>query len=146
MYFQNQNESWKEEECKRQNLRTCNCCRGWFPVIMISTKLAKEVCDCCKKIVNIGQPITECQKCMIINHTKCYSKSNIVTINQSQYCQRCCSTVTEKYNPFTTQLLITSDNNDTDHYYDENMLETLDILKTASDTLNHCTLHTSLTV
>ena len=107
---------------------------------MISTNLIKEVCDCCRKFINIGQPITECQKCNSVIHTKCYTKSDFIAVNNLQYCQSCCFDIPEKYNPFISQL--TSHNNDTDHHYDEDIVDTLDILAIASHTLNNCTSHT----
>ena len=107
---------------------------------MIRPNLIKEVCGCCKKFINIGHSITECQNCNSVIHTKCYKKSNFNSIENLQYCQDCTLEIQPKYNPFSFQR--TSYNKDGDHHYDEDITETLDILNTASHILNSCTAHT----
>ena len=65
----------------------------------------KETCDSCSKFINIGQAITECEKCMLVVHTKCFAKSSFKLLNDSYYCQICLRTTgEEQYNPFKTML------------------------------------------
>ena len=62
--------------------------------------IAKEACSHCLKNVNIGQPISECEKCNCIIHTKCYKPAKFTKINDVNYCALCNGKVQVRYNPY----------------------------------------------
>ena len=66
----------------------------------MTRRLIKEVCRYCEKNINLGQVITECDKCKRIIHTKCFKKSAFQTINSKQYCSTCKSGIEVIYNQF----------------------------------------------
>ena len=100
-------------------------------------RLEKEVCSCCSKFINIGQSITECDKCNIIIHTKCFKTSKFILSNNAYYCKNCESLVHVKYNPFKSSTENYSQNKDT-HSYNEELSDIFDSLNLASLILDNC--------
>ncbi|NQZ52267.1 MAG: hypothetical protein HRT95_19470, partial [Moritella sp.] len=100
----------------------------------MNVNLKKEVCGPCKKFVNIGQPILECEICNIAIHTKCYKVAKFCHINGCWTCDKCAHEIEPRYNPFSTiQGYFASDKFYDDHdTYDDN------ILQQASVILNNC--------
>ena len=85
---------------------------------MIDSRLKKEKCNSCNRNIYIGQPITECVKCLhSVIHTKCFSKSGYKNINSKFYCNICCIKTTYRYNPY--KKIIDSDplNDDFENFY-----------------------------
>ena len=66
----------------------------------MANKLVKEMCSHCIKSVNVGQPTSECEKCNIIIHAKCYKASNFCKINARDYCESCSGGIQVRYNPY----------------------------------------------
>ena len=112
---------------------------------MMPQLVKKEVCGCCSKNIQIGQPMTECNNCVAIIHTKCYKKSNFRDINSHHYCGACQPLIPTRYNPFKHSSTIPLDD-DSDHFYNENIYETVECLSTASQILENCREATAGTV
>jgi len=75
-----------------------------YRLVMIKPK---ENCSCCLKNINIGQAITECNKCSYAIHTKCYKNSKFSKINEHYYCSQSRQDSIElKYNPFKIRFQI----------------------------------------
>ena len=90
--------------------------------MMIVNNLAKEVCDCCKGNILIGQRFLACENCNKIIHKNCYKKSKFSTHNSKQMCQACISTVLKRYNPFDECCKMQSNtDNDSDHFYNREL-------------------------
>ena len=108
----------------------------------------KEVCGCCAKNIQIGQSIIECKKCINIIHTKCYKKSIFKDINGLYYCGNCQPLIPTRYNPFKQNLSGSNSHSDdeSDHFYNENIYETVDCLNRASQVLELCQETTADTV
>ena len=94
-----------------------------------------EVCKGCAHCINIGQATTECQKCGIINHTKCYKKTKFSLINRLHYCFNCQTSIVQRYNPFTE---MDTDNSDKDNFYEQSLTSSVGVLTTASKVLEQC--------
>jgi len=98
----------------------------------------KEICRCCSKNIQVGQPTTECKNCIIIIHTKCYKKSNFKNINNLHYCGTCQPLIPTRYNPFKHNSTVPFDDDESDHFYNENIYETADCLSRASQIMEEC--------
>ena len=94
-----------------------------------------EVCKGCAHCINIGQATTECQKCGIIIHTKCYKKTKFSLINRLHYCFNCQASIVQRYNPFTE---MDTDNSDKDNFYEQSLTSSVGVLTTASKVLEQC--------
>ena len=110
--------------------------------IIMNDKLKKEVCGCCKKFINIGHAIIECQNCSIAIHTNCFENSNFDKVNDLQYCEHCIPQIDRRYNPYSSEL-ISGHGDNCNLHYNEDITETLEVLTSASHTLNTCTPHTT---
>jgi len=66
---------------------------------MIS-QLQKEICGACKKFINIGQSLLECETCFTAIHTKCYKKAGFSSIHGSWACDQCTDVTSLRYNPY----------------------------------------------
>lgn len=64
--------------------------------------LKKEVCGPCKKYINIGQPLLECEICLTAIHTKCYKTAGYSSTTGSWTCAQCKDTVALRYNPYSS--------------------------------------------
>jgi hypothetical protein len=109
---------------------------------MVHNQLVKEVCSGCGKNINIGQSTTECTKCSKLVHSKCLKKANFTVVNDNQYCGLCHHTIPIRYNPFrditlTQNHIQESDEND-DHFYNNDFVETVDDIMNASNILEQC--------
>ena len=80
------------------------------PRLVMGKSLIKEVCSHCLGFINVGQPISECQKCTILVHTKCYKVSKFSKVNNKDYCVVCSCSIKTRYNPYKFVECI--DNND----------------------------------
>ena len=63
-------------------------------------RIPKETCQPCKKFINIGQPLLECEKCSTAIHTKCHKSGRFSCINNQWLCQDCQGSILPRYNPF----------------------------------------------
>ena len=105
--------------------------------------LKKEMCSCCFKGICVGQSITECDKCTNLIHTRCYKKSQFTFTNNLYYCDSCINSIPHQYNPFKIDHIQSPTNSDDDHFYNENIYETIDCLSHASSILQNCAYYTS---
>ena len=103
---------------------------------MIQGILKKEACGGCKKFINIGQSITECDKCPAVIHTKCFPKSKYSFTNDSFLCSNCQSKFPPQYNPFR-QINGLADN-DSDLFFDHDFSAFTGDLPEASTVLESC--------
>ena len=78
-------------------------------------RIIKEVCGPCKKFINIGQPILECEICFTAIHTKCYKTGGFSTFNGLWCCKQCEANQPERYNPFP----LTCISDHSDKFYDD---------------------------
>ena len=84
----------------------------------------------------IGQSITECKKCCKVIHTRCYKSSNFATVNNLQYCKPCSLLIPLRYNPFAD--LDYNDHDDGDHFYNDNLVDSVPWLNHACKVLDNC--------
>ena len=104
---------------------------------MTLNNIVKETCDSCSRFINIGQAITECDKCMLVIHTKCFAKSGFESRDDSFYCQICLHNIGEqRYNPFKTML---NEDDESDLFYNNDMNQYTGELSEASSILDACT-------
>ena len=111
-------------------------------------QLKKEACVCCSKNINIGQSMVECTKCSKVIHAKCLKKSKFYIINNVYYCESCSMNINHRYNPFKHDYSnIQSHNNNSDdyddHFYNEDIYETIDCLSYASSIMENCKYYSS---
>ena len=95
--------------------------------------LKKDICDCCRKNINIGQPITECLICNKIIHTKCYKSSNFKFANDLPYCCECYDNIDIRYNPYRRKYSNINEND-----YDQELIDVVDIIQNVSKNLETC--------
>ena len=100
-------------------------------------KLGKEICEYCRKCINYGQAISECNSCNLVIHTKCFKKSNFNMINNKIYCFKCSEGVKILYNPFE-KLYSLNDENVGDKFYEENYSDIIGDIHAISNILNNC--------
>ena len=98
--------------------------------------LMKEICDSCQKFINIGQCITECEKCLKIIHTSCFKKSKFLKGNGKYYCQACYPSIVLRYNPF--KKIVEDAEDDSDKSFNQNLFDISEELKEASEILENC--------
>ena len=60
------------------------------------------MCGPCKKYINIGQPLLECEICFTAIHTKCYKTAGFSSATGSWTCTKCKDTVELRYNPYSS--------------------------------------------
>ena len=111
---------------------------------MMTRLLIKEVCECCKKNINIGQAITECDECNCIIHTNCFKKAKFQTINNRSYCHNCKEKIERVYNPFESLCRANSDNDYNDRHYNTEIGDSFEELSTISQLLNNCTRYKTI--
>ena len=111
---------------------------------MIPNRPPKEVCEGCTQFINIGQATTECQKCAKIIHTKCFKKTNFGIVNSVHYCHACHAATPPKYNPF--KIINSHTDNDGDHFYNEEITDTIGPLADASEVLEQCKSYQSFEI
>ena len=97
-------------------------------------RIIKEVCEPCRKYINIGQPLLECEICFTAIHTKCYKAGGFSTLNGLWCCRNCAANEPIRYNPFPQNS--TSDYNDK-FYDDEGAYDDVSI-QAISQVLNNC--------
>ena len=105
---------------------------------MMTRLLIKEVCGYCLKNVNIGQAVTECDKCDCIIHTKCFKKSKFQVINNRNYCNNCKETIEKRYNPFESMCRSNAHNDYSDRAYNAEIGDCFEELSSISQLLNNC--------
>ena len=101
-------------------------------------RIIKEVCEPCRKYINIGQPLLECEICFTAIHTKCYKAGGFSSINGLWCCRNCEGNEPARYNPFPQNS--TSDHNDK-FYDDEGAYDDVSI-QAISQVLNDCNSYT----
>ena len=98
--------------------------------------LTKELCNCCSRPINIGQPIAECSICDIIIHGKCFSASNFFYVQNMFICVSCNDAENVlKYNPFSSL-----DTGESTKFYDTDPSDVIDSTKQISAILDNCSL------
>ncbi len=102
-------------------------------------RTTKEVCRPCKNFINIGQPILECEICVIGIHTKCHITANFSCINGLWVCKGCAADLKPRYNPFASFRL-----KDSDKFYDDEGACDDNIIQSISDVLDNCKRYTAL--
>ena len=98
-------------------------------------KMQKEVCNFCKKSINLGQSITECKTCPLVIHTKCFKKSSFLMKNGLCYCEECIISIQPQYNPFKPNITY----KDQENFYSHELPDIFDSLNKASHLLESCT-------
>ena len=68
--------------------------------IMCNPIRIKEPCLCCRKAIQIGNTIAECEYCDSIIHSGCFSASQFALVNDKWACKECELKVIPRYNPF----------------------------------------------
>ena len=111
---------------------------------MMTRRLIKEVCRYCEKNINLGQVVTECDKCKCIIHKKCFKKSAFQTINSKQYCSTCKSDIEVIYNPFESLCQSFPGSDHSDRYYNSEIGDCFDDLTKISDILKNCTRYNTV--
>ena len=87
--------------------------------MMIPKVVPREACACCLKAIYLGQSITECNLCIAVVYTKCFSNSKFSVINNKYQCQKCTANTEKRYNPFSSFEIPESDvSNDNPLFYD----------------------------
>ena len=102
--------------------------------------MEKEKCGCCGHNILIGQRYMVCENCSIIIHKKCYKTSKFAMHNSKQMCSSCIPIIPKRYNPFA-DLSNTSNslnNEDSDHFYDQELQDDISIIQDATAILNNC--------
>jgi hypothetical protein len=97
-------------------------------------KIPKETCQPCKKFINIGQPILECEKCSTAIHTKCYKSSGYANKSNQWLCNNCLSSILPRYNPFA----YISSGLHSDKFHENNYEGIDEILQSATSILETC--------
>jgi hypothetical protein len=93
------------------------------------------------KNISVGQAISECAKCFGIVHSRCYNKSSYKLKNGKTYCEKCYPLVPRYYNPFRDiddENMQSPRDADDDHFYNEDIYETVGGLSWASKILETC--------
>ena len=111
---------------------------------MMTRSLVKEVCGYCRKNINIGQVITECNRCTCIIHAKCFKKSSFQKINNNNYCSICKESIDVIYNPFESLSRSYSDNDHNDRYYNSEIGDCFEDISKISDILNNCSQYNTI--
>ena len=102
-------------------------------------KMIKEICEPCRKPINIGQPLLEFEACRIAIHTKCYKLAGFCTKNSLWVCKACSMDIPTRYNPFAQML----DDDTSDKFYDDECAGEAEALHKISALLNNCQTYTS---
>ena len=110
---------------------------------MIDFKVAKEMCDCCKGNILIGQRFLTCENCSKIIHKKCFKKSKFAIHNLKQMCPDCILAIPKRYNPFDELCTQSDTHDDSDHFYNREFHNEIALLQEASTVLNDCKAYTS---
>ena len=100
------------------------------------TVLNKELCNCCSRPINIGQPIAECSLCNIIIHARCFNASSLIFIENVFVCSSCNETQSRKYNPFSA-----IDKGDNSKFYDTEPSDVVESINQISNVLDKCSLY-----
>ena len=104
-------------------------------------KIPKETCGPCKKFINIGQPILECENCNIAIHTKCFKKGGFTNTDNLWICSKCSDNVLPRYNPFALVQV-----QESDKFYENDCESTDKTLQSLISTLNECKPYDSTTL
>ena len=98
--------------------------------------LTKELCNCCSKPVNVGQPIAECSQCDKIIHGKCFNAANFLYVQNMFICSSCNEAGNVlKYNPFSSL-----DTGESTKFYDTDPSDVIDSTRQISAILDNCSL------
>ena len=97
-------------------------------------RIIKEVCDPCKKFINIGQPILECEICFSAIHTKCHKIGGFSTHNGLWCCRNCEKSQPPRYNPFPLGNI----DEHSDKFYDDDGAYDDITIESISRVLNGC--------
>ena len=101
-------------------------------------RIIREVCGPCKKYINIGQPILECEICFTGIHTKCYKSGGFSTLNGLWCCRNCEANQPIRYNPFP----LNSTRYHSDKFYDDEGAYDDVSIEAISTVLNNCHSYT----
>ena len=94
----------------------------------------REVCEPCKKVIKIGEPLLECENCFDSVHAKCYKKSHYTCVNETWVCIECSNDIVPRYNPF----LCIKNVDYNDKVYDDEGVYDDGILQSMSSILENC--------
>ena len=100
--------------------------------------MRREICDCCKKGILIGQRFLECQECPKLVHKNCYKNSNFVQGSIGHVCVNCSINNPIKYNPFTELSSKLHEKDSEGKFYSDDFLESFDCISQASKILDNC--------
>jgi len=100
--------------------------------------MKREICDCCKKNILIGQRFLECQKCPKLIHKNCFKKSNFVQGGTGHVCVNCSIIYPVKYNPFTELSSKLYEKDSEGKFYSDDFMESFDCIGQASKILDKC--------
>ena len=99
--------------------------------------IKKEVCDPCKKFINIGQSLLECEMCFTAIHTKCYKNAGFSSIQGIWACHQCSkNNMPPRYNPYF------SDKTDSDKFYDDEGAFDNTVIPKICQVLENCKTYT----
>ena len=102
--------------------------------------IKKEVCDPCKKFINIGQSLLECEMCFTAIHTKCYKNACFSSIQGIWACHQCSkNNMPPRYNPYF------SDQTDSDKFYDDEGAFDNTVIPKICQVLENCKTYTNET-
>ena len=94
----------------------------------------KEVCEPCKKYINIGQSLLECEICFTAIHTKCHKIGGFSALNGLWCCKQCATEQIPRYNPFPPS---TTNEANGKFYDDEGVYDDI-VIHSISQVLNNC--------
>ena len=101
--------------------------------------LTREVCECCRRFIYIGQSIAECRLCNAVIHTRCFKKSDFKFENGFGYCYNCYVFKFEpRYNPYKTSISKFSVPINDENCYNEELIDFIDTIQIISNTLDNC--------
>ena len=101
-------------------------------------QIMKEVCGPCKKFINIGQPLLECENCNTAIHTKCHKTANFSCENGLWVCEDCAAETRPRYNPFPSL----RNQQHSDKFYDDDGAYDDNVLMSISNVLDNCKSYT----
>ena len=106
-------------------------------VFTMTSHIKKEVCDPCKKFINIGQSLLECEMCFTAIHTKCYKNAGFSSIQGIWACHQCSkNNMPPRYNPYF------SDQTDSDKFYDDEGAFDNTVIPKICQVLENCKTYT----
>ena len=98
--------------------------------------LTKETCGCCRKFLNLGQPMLECEICDKMIHAKCYKISEFKNIENLWHCSSCIEHREIRYNP--CEHCYKSSQLESEAFYNEEPIDAIEIIQDMSNMLKKC--------